>query len=262
MTEPNPRIVPLATIRAGLAGVLLAVALFVALPADTLRAAVSVAETLKREAQKFYWGKETAQDLPRALELYERAAALGDPEASYIAGGMYYKGIGTLKDPFKAFKYLDYAARNGKTSAQSSRALAEFYILGAVVPRNYQKAFQWYREAAQSGDREAQLELGYLYFVGRGIEQDFKEAMAWFRKAALNGDPTAQYNLGIMWYTGNGVESSSLERAYGWLSLAAANQHRDAVGARDFLQTQMGEEQLERAQQVAAELYREISENR
>ena len=216
------------------------------------------AAALKFEAQKYYWGRGEKKDYKKALSLYERAAALGDSEASYIAGGMYYKGLGTARDPSKAFRYLDYAAKNGKSSPESNRALAEFYILGEVVPQNFQKAVKWYEESANGGDSNAQLELGYLYFTGRGVEQDFPAALKWFRKAALNNYNMAQYNMGIMWYTGSGTERSDLARAYAWLSIAAANNYPQAVAARDYLKSTLSREELERAQTVAAELYAQI----
>lgn len=221
-------------------------------------AAEDSAVALKNEAQKYYWGIGVKKNHKMALSLYERAAALGDSEASYIAGGMYYKGMGTVRDPYKAFKYLDYAAKNGKSTPESNRALAEFYILGQVVPQNFQKAVKSYENAANAGDSNAQLELGYLYFTGRGVEQDFPRAFKWFREAALKNYNMAQYNMGIMWYTGSGTDRSDLARAYAWLSIAAANSYPQAAAARDYLKSTLSREELERAQAVAAELYDQI----
>ena len=221
-------------------------------------AAENSAAALKNEAQKYYWGRGVKKNYQKALTLYERAALLGDSEASYIAGGMYYKGMGTVKDPYKAFKYLDYAAKKGKSTPESNRALAEFYILGEVVPQNFQKAVKWYEDAADEGDSQAQVELGYLYFTGRGVEQDFSGAFKWFKKAALNNYNMAQYNMGIMWYTGSGTDRSDLARAYAWLSIAAANSYPQAVAARDYLKSTLSREELEKAQKVAADLYDQI----
>ena len=220
--------------------------------------AADSAAALKNEAQKYYWGRGVKKNLSKALSLYERAAALGDSEASYIAGGMYYKGIGTVRDSYKAFRYLDYAAQNGKSTPESNRALAEFYILGEVVPQNFEKAVKWYEDAANEGDSKAQLELGYLYFTGRGVEQDYSIAFKWFQKAALNNYNMAQYNMGIMWYTGSGTDTSDLARAYAWLSIAAANSYPQAVAARDYLKSTLSREELQRAQSVAADLYDQI----
>ncbi len=230
-------------------------ALFICSLAD---AADKRTRALKNEAKRFYWGSGVDQDYAKALRLYEKAAAGGDFEASYIAGGMYYKGLGTPKDLKKAFAYLDFAASHGKSSPESNRVLAELYIVGRVVPQNYAKAASLYRQSADMGDREAQLELGFLYFTGRGVEQDYEKAFKWFEMAALNNDSLAQYNLGIMWYTGNGTKESDMEHAHAWFSLAAANNYPDAISARNYLATIMSQEEINRAQQIAGTIYERI----
>jgi TPR repeat protein len=216
------------------------------------------AQLLKNEAKRLYWGVGGRQDYRRALELYEQAAALGDAEASYIAGGMYYTAKGTTMNLAKAFTYLDFAARQGESSPASQRALAEFYLLGSVVPQNFGKAADWYEQAAANGDTAAQIELGFLHFVGRGVEQDFAKAYELFRQAAFRNSGVAQYNLGIIWYTGNGVEQSDLTKAYAWFSIAAGNGFRDGVQARDYLATVLSEAEIARGQDEASRLFREI----
>ena len=232
--------------------------LFVFFSSQPLFSAQQTASSLKYEAQKLYWGRGVKKDYSKALALYEKAAAMGDSEANYIAGGMYYKGLGAFKNYFKAFTYLDYAAKNGKSSPESNRALAEFYILGDVVPQNYQKAVRWYKDSAESGDSQAQLELGFLYFVGRGVEQDFKKSFKWFEKAAHNNYNMAQYNMGMMWYTGNGTDISDVIKAYAWFSIAATNNYPDAATARDYLKSIMSKEEIDDAQKFAARLFEEI----
>lgn len=216
-------------------------------------------EMLKQNAQKYYWGKEVKQNLPMALALYLQAAHRGDTEAQFIVGGMYFQGIGTEKNPKEAFKWLYEAAQNGESTPKSQKILGQAFLLGNVVPQNYSESLQWYHRAAENGDRDAQNELAFLYYVGRGVEQDFKKSFEWFEKAARGGLPVAQYNVGIMWYTGNGVEQTDLVQAYTWLSLAAANGHRDASAASKYLETVLSAPELNQAQQQATLLYNEIN---
>lgn len=215
-------------------------------------------QLLKNEAKRFYWGVGGGQDYQRALELYEQAAALGDAEASYIAGGMYYTAKGTPRNLAKAFAYLDYAAGQGESSPASQRALAEFYLLGRVVPQNFGKAADWYERAAADGDTAAQIELGFLHFVGRGVQQDYTRAYELFRQAAYGNSAVAQYNLGIIWYTGNGVEQSDLATAYAWFSVAASNGFADGAQARDYLASVLSEAEIARGQDQASRFFREI----
>jgi TPR repeat protein len=217
-------------------------------------------EQLKYNAQKYYWGRDARQDLPKALSLYRKAAQRGDPEAQFIAGGMYFRGIGTEKNPQEAFKWLYKAAQNGGSTPQSQRILGEAFLLGSVVPKNYSESVQWYEKAAENGDRDAQNELAFLYYVGRGVEQDFKTAYKWFEMAAREGLVVAQYNVGIMWYTGNGVDRSDLGEAYAWLTLAAANGNQDAAAASKYIETIIGPSELPEAQKKGMQLYKEINE--
>ena len=68
---------------------------------------------LKNQARRLYWGIGVEQNYSQALSLYETAAALGDGEASFIAGGMYYTGKGAEKSDEKAFEYLSFAVAEG-----------------------------------------------------------------------------------------------------------------------------------------------------
>ncbi len=209
---------------------------------------------LKQEGQKYYWGREVTRNLNKAFQLYLEAAKRGDREAQYIAGGMYFRGMGTEPNYARAFQLLHGAALKGKSTPESQKLLGEFFLIGHTVPQNYEEALKWYKKAANNGDREAQSELGYLYFAGRGIEQNFKKAFFWTEKAARQGLAVAQYSLGIMWYSGNGVDDADLINAYAWLSVAAANNYPDAIVVQNFLKTSLNREELVQAQNKATYL--------
>jgi uncharacterized protein len=216
-------------------------------------------ESLRQNAQKYYWGKEVHQNLPKALALYLKAAQKGDTESQFIVGGMYFKGIGTEKNPKEAFKWLYKAAMNGESTPRSQKILGQAFLMGNVVPQNYAESIQWYQLAAKNGDHDAQNELAFLYYVGRGVEQDFNTSFELFEKAARGGLSVAQYNVGIMYYTGNGVEKTDLLQAYTWLSLAAVNGHKDASAASKYIETLLSAPELKKAQQRATLLYNQIN---
>ena len=54
------------------------------------------------------------------------------------------------------------------------------------------------RASAESGDADAQTNLGYRYFIGWGVPEDEVEAVAWYRLAAEQGHAGAQGNLGVI----------------------------------------------------------------
>ncbi len=213
---------------------------------------------LKSSALRYYRGKDGNRDYAKALSLYLEAARLGDAEAQFIAGGMYFRGLGTEKNPKEAFRLLYQAALNGKSSPESQKILAQSFLVGQTVPKSYPDAVRWYQQSAKNGDKDAQNELAFLYFVGHGVKQDPVKAFEYFSQAAYSGLAIAQYNLAIMWYTGNGVPSVDLAKSQAWFSLAAANGYQDAVAASSFLETVLGEDELARAQKLSAELFRRI----
>jgi Caspase domain/Sel1 repeat len=64
------------------------------------------------------------------------------------------------------------------------------------------------REAAEKGDRRAQMDLGLLYAKGIGMEKDYAAALQWFQRAADQGGPRAQFYIGLMHERGYGVPRS------------------------------------------------------
>lgn len=215
-------------------------------------------DQLKNSARKFYWGAGEKQDYVKALNLYLEAARLGDAEAQFIAGGMYFVGRGTPKDTREAFRLLYQAALNGKSTAESQKILGQSFLVGLAAPKNYPEAVRWYQKASNNGDRDAQNELAFLYFVGHGVNQNPAKAFELFEKAAKSGLAIAQYNLGIMWYTGNGVEKTDLVQSYAWFNIAAANGYRDAEGARSFIESVLNQQELSRAQALSDDLYQQV----
>ena len=69
----------------------------------------------------------------------------------------------------------------------------------------------------------------------------------------------AQANTGLMYATGTGT-ATDRARAYAWYALAASRGNTFAAVSRNRLMTDMSWEELNRAQAVAVDLYREIEE--
>lgn len=86
--------------------------------------------------------------------------------------------------------------------------------------KNYAKAIEWYRRAAEQGYAPAQFSLGVCYNYGHSVTQDFAEAAKWYRKAAEQGFAKAQNSLGFCYENGEGVTKDILE-AVNWYRKAA-----------------------------------------
>ena len=52
-----------------------------------------------------------------------------------------------------------------------------------------------YKTAAESGDPEAQYRIGKLYLTSDGAQRDYMKALEWFRKAAEQGYAPAEEAL-------------------------------------------------------------------
>lgn len=69
-------------------------------------------------------------------------------------------------------------------SAAELFAQADNYRYGRNgVAKNPQKAVELYTQAANMGDAEAQLSLGYCYYMGEGVSENCQKAYEWLKKA-------------------------------------------------------------------------------
>ena len=66
-------------------------------------------------------------------------------------------------------------------------------------------SFETVLKAAQNGDADAQVAMGYLFFKGEGVLQDRREAARWFGLAADQGNAEALCNLGYIKADDTGV---------------------------------------------------------
>ncbi len=129
------------------------------------------------------------------------------------------------------------------------------YHNGQGVPKDYQEAAKWYRQAAEQGDAEAQFNLGEMYHRGQGVPEDDGEAIRWYLLAADQGSlfsKYAQYALGEMYSRVKGVKEDLIQ-AHMWFTLAAAHRHSDATEARDKVILRMTSTQVATAQRLARE---------
>src|SRR6516164_5800894 len=85
-------------------------------------------------------------------------------------------------------------ANSGNPEAQYQLGFA--YDRGLGVDRSEYEAMRWYRFAANSGHTEAQNNLAYLYETGPDGLKDIAEAVKWYRRGAVYGSCMAQFNLG------------------------------------------------------------------
>ena len=176
-----------------------------------------------------------------ATRLYEEISGEKKDGASFVDLAQTYSMGGNEE---KAFECYMKATEMEYTDAYYN--VANAYLNGDGVERDFEKAFEWFRKAADSGDTYAKLKLAECYKRGAGCEKDYAAAMALYRQVA--GDKSmkrysfadeAEYEIGNMYLKGLGVEVD-LRKAYDYFKRAAAHDNRAAENAlnnkkfRDF----------------------------
>lgn len=108
-------------------------------------------------------------------------------------------------------------AQSGDVQAQYELGLA--YLHGEGVKEDYLLAKQWLEQSANANFADAQTAIGEMYFKGIGVEQDYQQAKIWFEKSAKQGNPYAEHYLGMMYLGGLGVEYKPKQAEY-WFKRA------------------------------------------
>lgn len=138
------------------------------------------------------------QDPARALRLYEQAAGMGYILSQYNCGMLYFEGVGCTRD--------------------------------------YEKALDWFKEAATQGDADAQYMCGRTIheikktYIGLGTMEAWDTQKVctdaiwfWWKKAASQGHAEAQVALGMLYFAENDHETARY-----WLEKAVSQGNDEA----------------------------------
>lgn len=148
----------------------------------------------------FETGDKSADSMNRAAQYLHRAANGPERAGLYrlayelMEGNFAYDESGELKPHQKrcdtrnqalALSFYEEAAELGQEVAMHN--------LGVHYEKNHpEKAFRYYKMAAESDFAMSQRALGICYFKGQGVAKDKALALEWFEKALENGDPHAE----------------------------------------------------------------------
>ena len=107
------------------------------------------------------------------------------------------------RDYDKAFYWFKKAAEHNNMIAQFGLGLC--YLYGNGVEENAEKAVYYFSLSAKQGYPFAQGILGLLYQVGFGVSKDINKAIDLYQQASKGGDTAATYEFAMMYYYGNGL---------------------------------------------------------
>ncbi len=141
------------------------------------------------------------------------------PQKALELGNKYYYGNGVPKDYCKAFYWYKKASEQNSISAQTMLAFMYYNAQGTV--KDIDASIFWNKKAADGGSWYAWGQLGYIYEE----QQNYSKALQCFKKAAES--PTdkearryAQYWVGRIYDFGLGVSEDDVE-ACRWYKLSA-----------------------------------------
>ncbi len=145
-------------------------------------------------------------------------------------------------------------AESGDAEAQYELGL--MYAFGEDVAEDKTEAMKWWRKAAEQGDAFSQHNLGSMYDNGVGVAEDDVEAVKWYRKAAEQGVVWSQFNLGAAYRVGEGVARDPV-RAHMWTKLASSQGSEGARATMKILEKEMTQAQIAQAERMAGKWLKE-----
>jgi TPR repeat protein len=132
-----------------------------------------------------------------AIASFEQGVNANDPQAMAAMADLYRYGKLVPADPVKAFNLMCRAVDlMGRRRPDFVRMLASYYEDGIGTETNQRRAFDLYRSAYDSGDKQAGVFLARMYLEGRGTDMDIHQGIEALRKLAAEGIVDAQVDLG------------------------------------------------------------------
>jgi len=116
------------------------------------------------------------QDYTKALELFHRAAELGQAEAYCNIGYLFEHGRGVERDSKKAAHYYELAAMRGDVKARHNLGVSE------EKTGNMDRAIKHYTIAAKSGHSNSLIYIQDLYKDGHATKEDYTKALKLYQQ--------------------------------------------------------------------------------
>jgi hypothetical protein len=123
-------------------------------------------------------------NINRKIESLEKSASLGNPDAMYFLGEIYFQGIGVESDHVKAAEYLAASCNQGNSKA--FLLYAKMLFLGDGVYQDYDESASYFYTLSDS-DSEACYIYAIMLNLGMGVPRNVDMALEYIGKAVLLG---------------------------------------------------------------------------
>ncbi len=144
-------------------------------------------------------------DIEEAIHWYAEAATIPNEEAQSTLGRIYCMGEGTQKNYRYSIHFYEMAPSCENSNSQYY--IGYMYSNGGFgVSKDYEKAYYWFKKAAEQGHVDAFFEVGTALRAGLGTAKNISEALCWIEKAACADSLKAIECVGEMYANGEGTE--------------------------------------------------------
>ena len=99
----------------------------------------------------------------------------------------------------------------------------------AMRAGNFAEAYCVLKPHAESGDAEAQYNIGWMYLNGYGLAMNDSLALEWWRRASDQGYTDATFSIAMLYSLGEGQVKKDMALAIDYYLMAVEDGHEDAI---------------------------------
>jgi len=99
----------------------------------------------------------------------------------------------------------------------------------AMRAGDFAEAYCIMRPLAESGDADAQYNIGWMYLNGYGLRVNDSLALEWWKQASEQGHSDASFSIGMLYSLGEGEVSKDSDEAIDYYLIAADDGNEDAI---------------------------------
>jgi len=125
-----------------------------------------------------------SKNFSQAMQALYPLAEAGHADAQYRVAIMCQNGLGVVRKPEAAARWMRAAAEQG--SAMAQHGLGFMYLEGDCVDKEPAQAVQWFEKAAEQGLAGSKTTLALMYAQGSGVERDLDAARRWYISAGFD----------------------------------------------------------------------------
>jgi TPR repeat protein len=100
--------------------------------------------------------------------------------------------------------------------------------INAMRAGNFAEAYCVLKPHAESGDAEAQYNIGWMYLNGYGLMMNDSLALEWWQRASDQGYIDATFSIAMLYSLGEGKVKKDMDKAIEYYLMAVEDGHEDA----------------------------------